>query len=183
PNHSLDRPLKHRAPTVSRTVTPPSTLDTYTSPIRSDDKAPSLTLVKHVTNDNGGTRTAAEWTLSATGSASTPTNLSGAGGASSSSSFKADTYSLSESGPSDYTASVYSCVKNGAPAVSGNSITLSNGDSATCTITNDDKTATLIVKKHVINDNGGVKAAGDFQLTVTGTNVAPNATFAGNEAG
>src|SRR5207244_4711710 len=118
PNHSLDRPLKHRAPTVSRTVTPPSTLDTYTSPIRSDDKAPSLTLVKHVTNDNGGARTATEWTLSASGSAPSPTNLSGAGGASSSSSIEDDTYRLTESGPSDYTASPYSYVKNGAPAVS-----------------------------------------------------------------
>ncbi len=36
------------------------------------------------------------------------------------------------------------------------------GESKTCTITNDDKPATLVVKKVVVNDNGGSKRATDF---------------------
>ena len=41
---------------------------------------------------------------------------------------------------------------------------------------------TLTVIKHVINDNGGTKIAGDFTMTVTGTNVQPSATFPGAES-
>src|SRR5947209_7956066 len=101
------------------------------------------------------------------------TKLGGAGGASSGPSFKADTYSLSESGPSDYTASPYSCVKNGVPAVSGNSITLANGDTATCTITNDDKAPSLTLVKHVTNDNGGTRTAAEWTLSARGSGGSP----------
>ena len=47
------------------------------------------------------------------------------------------------------------------------------GGSVSCTITNNDQAATLIVIKHVINDNGGSKVAADFTMNVTGTNVLP----------
>ena len=43
-----------------------------------------------------------------------------------------------------------------------------NGGSATCTITNDDLPATLIVKKVVVNDNGGTKQPQDFSFSVNG---------------
>jgi uncharacterized repeat protein (TIGR01451 family) len=57
------------------------------------------------------------------------------------------------------------------------------GDRAECTITNTLKAAPrLTVIKHVINDNGGTKHAGDFTLTVSGTTPSP-ASFPGNEAG
>ena len=42
-------------------------------------------------------------------------------------------------------------------------LVIPNGGSATCTITNDDKAATLTVIKHVVNDNGGTAVAGDFR--------------------
>lgn len=51
----------------------------------------------------------------------------------------------------------------------------------TCTF-KDVKKAKLIVKKHVINDNGGDRTANKFTLTVTGTNASP-ASFQGSEAG
>ncbi len=90
-----------------------------------------LTLVKNVTNNNSGTAVPADWTLTATGAKT----YSGAGG------FDLDidpgTYALSEStGPTGYTASDWSCIKNGGAAVTGSSITLAPGDAATCTITN-----------------------------------------------
>ena len=57
--------------------------------ITNDDNAPSLTLIKQVVNDNGGTAVPGDWTLTAAGyDAASP---------------DAGTYVLSESGPSGYT--------------------------------------------------------------------------------
>jgi len=47
-------------------------------------------------------------------------------------------YALGETGPSGYTMGTYSCVVNGGSPVSGNSITLSVGQSAVCTVNNND---------------------------------------------
>ncbi|TFG82597.1 MAG: DUF11 domain-containing protein, partial [Chromatiales bacterium] len=143
--------------------------------ITNDDQAPSLVLVKQVTNDNGGTVQASAWTLSASG----PTPIDGAGGASSGGSFSAGTYILSEFGPDHYTASGWTCTGG---SQSGNAITLGLGESATCVIVNDDIQPVLTVVKSVVNDNGGVLDVGDFALFVGGVPVvsgAPNALNAG----
>jgi hypothetical protein len=50
----------------------------------------------------------------------------------------------------------------------GASVTLALGDSATCTITNDDQTAHLTLVKVVVNDNGGTAVAADFVLSASG---------------
>ena len=145
-----------------------------TCTITNSDNAPSLTLVKEVTNDNGGEATADQWILSANGAGLEPTNLSGAGGASSDGSFKADTYTLSESiGPSGYTAGSWSCT--GDVQNSGDQITLGLGQSATCTITNNDQQATLTVVKEVNNDDGGTLGSSDFPLFVNDTEVTSGA--------
>ncbi len=91
----------------------------------------SLTLQKVV---SGGTSQVSDWTLTAAGS----TTYSGLTGSSTVTAAQVEpgTYALSEAGPSGYTASDYSCVKNGGTAVSGNSISLVAGDTAVCTITN-----------------------------------------------
>jgi len=44
-------------------------------------------------------------------------------------------------------------------------------------------TARLTVIKHVINDHGGTKAAGDFTITINGVTAIGGNTFAGSEAG
>src|SRR5262249_28580937 len=93
--------------------------------------------------------------------------------------FSAGTYTLSESGPSGYAASSWSCV-GGTQA--SNQITVGLGESATCTITNDDIQPRLIVIKHVINDNGGTAVAANFTMSVTGPRPGP-AYFAGDESG
>lgn len=136
-----------------------------TCTITNNDIAPSLTLVKHVINDNGGTATASDWTLAAIGNTS---SISGPGGATSGPTLQAGTYTLGESnGPSGYTASAWSCTNDIAVSES-NQITLGIGQSTTCTITNDDQPGTLYVKKIVINDNGGTATAGDFSFKVNG---------------
>jgi hypothetical protein len=69
-------------------------------------------------------------------------------------------------------------VKNGGSPVTGSSITLGVGDTATCTITNDDIQPKLIVIKHVV---GGPAVASNFTMTVTGNSPSP-ASFAGAES-
>ena len=51
----------------------------------------------------------------------------------------------------------------------------------TCTITNDDQPVTLHVIKHVVNNNGGTRSAGQLTMNVSGTNVS-NTGFAGAES-
>ena len=132
----------------------------------------TLHLRKTVVNDNGGTALNTAWTLTATGASGSPTNLSGTTPVDSGVIFKPDTYTLAESGgPSGYTSSTYSCVKNGGAAVISNLITLAAGDDATCTITNNDIAPQLTVTKVVINDNGGTKIISDFPLFINGMSV------------
>src|SRR5207249_8862845 len=60
--------------------------------------------------------------------------------------------------------------------------TLAAGEQKTCTISNDDQPAHLLVKKHVVNDSGGTKSDSDFSTTVTGG--SPSRTsFSGSENG
>ena len=135
--------------------------------IINDDQAAHLTLVKTVTNDNGGTATATDFTLSAAG----PTPRSGAGGFSSN--VDAGSYALSETTLPGYTAGSWSCVGG---TQTGASIALALGQSATCTITNDDAQPKLTVVKTVVNDNGGTKTVADFPLLVGLTSVTSGVT-------
>ena len=104
---------------------------TYNCTITNDDIAPSLTLNKVIV---GGTVLPTAWTLTAIGAGINPTSLSGAFPVISGATFKADTYTLSESGVfSGYTPSSWTCA---GATVTGSSITLGLGDIAVCTITN-----------------------------------------------
>lgn len=92
----------------------------------------TLTLVKSIV---GGTRTFADFALTATG----PTIITGdsATPAVTAATVDAGIYTLSETTQSNYTAESWSCLKNDTlPAVIGASITLASGDSAICTIQN-----------------------------------------------
>jgi fimbrial isopeptide formation D2 family protein len=146
---------------------------TATCMINNDDQAASLTLVKTVTNDNGGTELDSAWMLTATG----PTTVSGVTGSAAVTSAPVDagTYTLSESGPSGYTAGAWSCTI-GETQVSGSEIALGSGESATCTINNDDQPATLTLVKTVTNDNGGTALPTEWTLTATGPTTISGAT-------
>jgi cysteine-rich repeat protein len=103
----------------------------------------TLILKKVVVNNNGGSATPADWTLNAIG----PTPFSGSGpSVSSGPGFAAGTYQLTETGGSPgYDASAWACV--GGNQLSVDSIALTPGQSATCTITNDDIDPSTIVLK------------------------------------
>lgn len=97
--------------------------------ITNDDVAPSLTLVKHVSENSP--LAASAWWLSATG---TNTPLFGTTPVVSTSDFLAGTYTLGETNFPGYTASAWTC--DGATVTNGDQITLGVGDVATCSITN-----------------------------------------------
>ncbi len=157
--------INNNAPIIGSSVTL-SAGDNATCSINNDDIAPSLTLIKHVTTDNGGTAVPTDWTLSASG----PTPISGLGGTTSGSTFSAGTYTLSEStGPSGYTPSSWSCTGG---SQTKNEITLGVGESATCEITNDDQTGHLIV--HKVTDPA--KDPTVFSVTLDSTPATGNAT-------
>ena len=138
--------------------------DVATCTIVNDDQAATLTLVKTVTNDNGGTATVADFPLTATG----PTTITGVSGTATvtNAPVSAGVYTLSEVTAAGYTAGAWSC---DAGTLSGDQLTLANGQSATCTIVNDDQAATLTLVKTVDNTGGGTAIATDWTLTATGT--------------
>jgi len=120
---------------------------------------PRLTLVKTVTNDDGGTAVPTAWTLSATG----PATISGTTGAPAvtAAAVPTGTYALAESGgPSTYDAGSWNCT---AGTLSGANLTLAAGDNAVCTINNNDqKIADVrITKTNTPGVNGEVDQAGD----------------------
>ena len=134
--------------------------DIATCTITNDDQAATLTLVKTVVNDNGGTATVSDFPLTATG----PTTITGISGtpAVTNAPVNAGVYTLSEPVVAGYTAGAWSCT---AGALSGNQLTLANGDSATCTIVNDDQAAMLTLVKTV---SGGPAVATDWTLSAAG---------------
>lgn len=145
-----------------------------TCTITNDDSAPSLTLNKILSNTHGGTAPESAWTLHANGASQSPTNLSGPGAAGnadvvSGSNFKADTYTLSETGgPNGYSASNWTCTNN--VTVTNSQITLTNGQTTVCTITNSDIAPTITLQKTVINNHGGTKTVSDFQAQIDNLN-------------
>ena len=107
-----------------------------TCTITNDDNKPSLTLVKTLGETYGSGAEVSEWVLTAIGASQDPTNLSGqtgTQGATSGTDFKADTYTLGETGPSGFTSS-WECV--GGDALISQSIAISLGQNVTCTVTN-----------------------------------------------
>src|SRR5207342_1489624 len=116
-----------------------------------EDLPARLTLVKTVTNDNGGTALPTAWTLAAAG----PTPISGTTGSApvTNATVNAGSYTLSEAnGPPGYTASAWSC----------------SGGAVTCTINNNDQPAQLTLVKTVTNDNGGTALPTAWTLAAAG---------------
>src|SRR5207247_918282 len=107
---------------------------------------------------NGGTKQVSDFPLFVNGSPVT----SGAANALSPNVL----YTATETSDPGYTASAWGgdCSANGT-------ITLTPGDNKTCTITNDDKAATLTLVKTVVNNDGGTKTPSDFSLFVNGSQV------------
>ncbi len=124
------------------------------------ERLPTLTLVKTVINDNGGTATTTDFQGKIDG-ANVPWGVA--------QTLTAGSHTASEvANVSGYAASSW-----GTDCAASGNITLNPGDNKTCTITNNDQPGILIVKKTVINDNGGTKNAADFSFQINnGTTTA-----------
>src|SRR5204862_386928 len=112
--------------------------DEKTCTVTNDDIQPVLHVIKHVVNDNGGTATAANFTMNVTGTSPSPASSPGAEAPGTTVHLNAGTYSVAETGPSGY-ASSSSADCSGSVAV---------GDEKTCTVTNNDVQPKLFVIKH-----------------------------------
>ncbi|HEY4517236.1 MAG TPA: hypothetical protein VJG64_04830 [Candidatus Paceibacterota bacterium] len=147
--------------------------ESKTCTITNDDIAPTITLIKDVVKDNGGTAEENAFGLSIGG---TPV--------ASGETFPVDAHvpvEIMELGLTGYSF-VSITGDEECPSILGGTITLSEGDNITCTITNDDIAGELTVIKDVINDNGGIAEASDFTIHVEGTDVS-DASFPGDEVG
>ncbi len=120
--------------------------------ITNDDEPGTLVVRKVVVNDNGGTKTAADFSFSVDGAPAVSFEADGQNELT----VDAGTYVVTEPAVAGYAASYSGCAE----------VVVPNGGSATCTITNDDAAGTLVVKKVVVNDNGGTKVASDFSFKV-----------------
>ena len=122
----------------------------------------SLTLVKTVDNaQTGATAVAADWSLSANGPTTIPDVTSGT-----KSIVKVGDYTLSESGPTGYTASAWNC--GDAPIREG-VVTVGVGQQITCTVANTAQSSTLTLNKSVDNGTtGATNVASDWTLSASG---------------
>ena len=145
------------------------TLKTCT--ITNNDVAPVLKVVKHVVNDDGGTKTASDFSLTVDDVGSNPASFNGAEAPGTDVVVDPGSYTVSEGAHDGYSVS-YSADCSGSLAI---------GQTATCTVTNNDIAPVLKVVKHVVNDDGGTKTASDFSLTVDDPGTNP-AAFNGAEA-
>ena len=94
------------------------------------------------------------------------TNLAGPGSASGTVySLAPGTYTVSEDVPP---LSGYKLAGFSGDCDASGTVVLALGGSKTCTVTNNDLPGHLIVKKLVVNTNGGTKRATDFSFSVNG---------------
>ncbi|WP_257478977.1 SpaA isopeptide-forming pilin-related protein [Acidipropionibacterium jensenii] len=133
------------------------------SPFKNSPQSAFLTLVKKVTNTHGGTATPTDWTLTATVADKTISGKTG-DAAITTATVPPGTYTLTESnGPAGYDPSSWSCT---GATVSNNSVTLAQGNSATCTITNSDRPGSVTWTKK--DSSGSLLNGSEWTLTPPG---------------
>src|SRR3989344_3690630 len=126
--------------------------------VTNDDIVPGLTVIKTVTNDNGGTKEVSDFTLYIDEDEVTSGH---------SNELSAGSYEVSEDQLSGYTS-----VIGGDCDVDGN-VTLWVGETKVCTIVNDDLPGTLHVVKIVDNEGGGDAVPSDFTFSVNEGETTP----------
>jgi hypothetical protein len=134
---------------------------------------PHLIVIKHVVNDSGGSAVAANFSMQINGVTVTGANpFPGEESPGTLREITPGNYNVTETGPSGYTASFSA----------GCSGSIDFDETKTCTVTNDDQQAHLIVIKHVINDSGGSATASAFTMKINGITATGGNQFAGAES-
>lgn len=133
-----------------------------------EERTATLTVIKVVTNDNGGNNFVADFQLFADNGVTEVPMTSGVPNA-----VVATSYTITETGISGYVASF-----SGDCDVSGQ-ITLAPGDNKTCTITNNDLPGNITLVKNVVNNGPGTPGTATsnsaWGLRIDG-NIVPNNT-------
>ena len=148
--------------------------------ITNDDVAPTITLIKIVINDNGGTALPTDFGLRVGGNLVDPGQT-----------VQVQAYTpieINENGIFGYAfVSLENQVEqSGCPVELGGTVNLGPGESLVCIVTNDDIPPTLTVIKTVINDGIGAEnplSPSDFPITVADTLGTFIANFPGSDAG
>ena len=134
----------------------------------------TLVVIKQVDNSNGGSKTPADFSMhvkqGATEVGGGP--FPGVGGAGRSYSLPQGDYVVSEDPVPGYVGDFSQCGTNGAVSVSA-------GQTTTCTVTNSSQKGTLTVIKQVV---GGDAVASDFTMSVAGNGPSPS-SFPGSAEG
>jgi hypothetical protein len=139
----------------------------------------TLTIVKRIINDNGGTADVDDFNITTSAGA---LNFDG-GVADGANTLKytsqqipvlAGSYTLIEGDVAGYSPGTWSCT--GAPATAtaynAGSVTIADGETVVCTITNDDQQGSIKLVKYIVNDDGGTAVVGDFGIRLNGDLVA-----------
>ncbi len=111
-----------------------------------------LKVVKVLTNDNGGSLKKEDFSFKINNG----DNIIFESDGTNEITLPTGTYTVTENTINGYTTTYNNC----------ENVSVTPGGTTTCTITNDDQPATLIVKKVVTNDNGGTKTTSDFSFNV-----------------
>ncbi len=123
----------------------------------------TLTVIKHVINNDGGSASASNWSIHVQQSGSEVTGSPQAGAESPGTSYTlpGGSYTVSETGtPTTYAFQGFSgdCNSSGV-------VTVVAGATKTCTLTNTDNTPSLKLVKVVTNNDGGTAVANDWDLS------------------
>jgi hypothetical protein len=159
------------------TITETGQSDDASVTVECSARTPTATLIvkKYVDNEHGGTLVASAFSIHVTADGvDVPGSPQPGSEAGTEYTLSPGTYLVSEATP---LPSHYVLVGITGDCQPDGTVTLNDGDTKTCTITNADPT--LIVIKHVI---GGTSSASGFTITVSGVDPDP-ATFQGSESG
>jgi hypothetical protein len=138
----------------------------------------TLTVYLRVVNNSGGTHVPVDWTVTMLGGGASPSTFAGSSLGVKVRIAPGQPYTVSDIGPAGYDTSI-----SGSCSYS-TQMTLTAGASASCTIIHDDRSAHVLVKLHVVNDDdpSSTVSAGDWTVTVTGGSATPS-SFTGLESG
>lgn len=128
-----------------------------TCTVTNDDEAPQLTVVKQVVNDDGGTATAGDFGLYVNGvqvTSGVPNELE-----------SNQVYTITEDPVEGYANTGLSCLDDEISQTVPHPVTLAEGQSVTCTVTNNDIAGSITVLKVVVPADAA--DPDDFDLTIT----------------
>jgi len=136
--------------------------ETKTCTVTNNDQAARIVVNKVVVNDNGGSLTAAGFSGTVGGAVVASAGNTWTGASTTLTLTKIGNYNVAENAHPGYDAT-FSTDCTG---------TIALGETKTCTVTNNDQPARIVINKVVVNNNGGSLAASAFSGTVGGIVVA-----------